>query len=157
VSVPVSVSVSVGDVSGSGFVFQILHFSSFPLTPTLTLALSVFREQAGELCAASRFLHHGGDGVAPFCVVRGFFVRFRCCFIAIDLDQYEPRRIVRLLHDIESRYSWLSNAIPRVFYRRFNKISHGFSIHVDLDMDDKHGGSVGVSVRGSNLRLERVF
>jgi hypothetical protein len=156
------VSVSVGDVSGSGFAFQILHVhreaSCSPLIVTLTLTLfSVFGEQVGEFCAGAWSIHHGSDSVTPFCIVRSFFVRLGGRFVAIDLDQHEPRRIIRLLHDIESRYSWLPDAIPRIFHRRFNKISHGFGIHVDMDMDDKHRGSVSASVRGSDIRLERVF
>jgi hypothetical protein len=107
--------------------------------------LRVCGEEVGELCAAARFLHHGAHGVAPFCIVRSFFMRFGGRFVAIDLHQHEPGRIIRLLHDIKSSDSGLSNAIPRILNRRFNKISHGFGIHVDLDMDDKHKKFAGVS------------
>jgi hypothetical protein len=100
--------------------------------------LRVFGEQVGEFCAGAGSIHHGSDGVTPFCVVRSFFVRLGGRFVAIDLYQHEARRIIRLLHDIESRYSWLPDAISRIFYRRLNKITHGFDIHADMDMDDKH-------------------
>src|SRR6202035_5432971 len=66
------------------------------------------------------------------------------------------------LYHIEPGDSWLSNAVPRIFERRFNKSIHRFGVHVNVDMNNEHasmfdadlssckGGGTNVSVRSRN-------
>ena len=63
----------------------------------------VSRIQIVELHARARLGHHRGDGVAPREVVRLLFVRVGAIRPAINFDEHKPRRVVRLLDDIESQ------------------------------------------------------
>lgn len=72
-------------------------------------------------------------------------MRLHRLLIAIDLHQNESGRIVGLLHQIESGYPWLPEAVPRILDGSFNESLHGLGIHVDADMDDYHREVVSVS------------
>jgi hypothetical protein len=104
----------------------------------LTTEFLVFRKQVREPYSGARNTHHRSNGVPPFGIVRGLFVGLRGCLVAIDLHQNEPGRIVHLLDHIKPGDSWLANAVPRIFERRFNKSIHRFGVHVNVDMNYEH-------------------
>ena len=99
----------------------------------------VVRENVGELHARARFGHHRGDGVAPKLVVGGLLVRGRRLGRAVDLDEHEARRIVRLLDDVEPGDAGFSDRLPGIFQTRGREGLDATGFYVNSDVDDEHG------------------
>ena len=58
--------------------------------------------------------------------------------VTIDLDQHKARRIILLLDNVESGYSWLSDALTRIGvgcrFESFDRL--GF--YSDMNVNDQH-------------------
>src|SRR6266540_2540056 len=100
----------------------------------------VVREQICELEARSRFGHHRSHRVAPGRVMSGCLVPGRRLCIAIDLDEHKPRRITGLLHEVEAGNAGFVDALASIFDGRPLEGFDAFGLHVDMDVDDQHGG-----------------
>ena len=68
-----------------------------------------------------------------------FFVRSRGLIISIDFYKNEAGRVILLLDDIETRDARLFDAFAGVGQRETFEIFDTLSLHVNVDVDDKHG------------------
>jgi hypothetical protein len=63
-----------------------------------------------------------GNRVSPLGVMRSPSVSLDRLFIAIELEEYEPARIVDLLNDVESNHTRLFPTVSSVFFRFCNEL-----------------------------------
>ena len=96
-------------------------------------------EKVGVFHAGAGFGHHRGDGVAPKLVVGGLLVRGRRLGRAVDLDEHEARRIVRLLDDVEPGDAGFADRLPGVFQTRGREGLDATGFYVNSDVDDEQG------------------
>src|SRR3990172_2749781 len=83
--------------------------------------------------------HHLPCGLLPGLVVGGLAMLRRIVGRAIDLDQDEPRRVVVLLDDVETRDPRLAHAVAGVLDGRGTEGLHRFGPNVDENVHDVHG------------------
>src|ERR1035441_4450866 len=88
--------------------------------------------------AGARLHHHVHGHGGPSLVVRGFLMLRGRFGVAIDLDQNEARRVVRLLQDVETRNARLLHAVAGVFQggppERFDVL--GFDVNEDVRSEE---------------------
>ena len=69
------------------------------------------------------------------------FLMLSGCFGgAVHLNEYESRRVIRLLDDIEPRDTRLLHAVARVLEAGVAKRLDKLGLHVNMNMDDQHLG-----------------
>ena len=88
--------------------------------------------------ARSRRRHHFGYSIAPFRVMRRFFVLRRSFRCTVDLNQNETSSIVNLLHNIESRNSRFLHACLCIFNGRQPEGLDVLGLYLDMYMNNQH-------------------
>lgn len=76
---------------------------------------------------------------------------YRSLRISINLNEHEVRRIRCVLHHIESRYSRLANAVPRILHCRLPERFDRFRLNLYVDVNDLHRQycTAGICWRGA--------
>jgi hypothetical protein len=66
----------------------------------------------------------------------------RCGKGAIHFDEHEPRRIIGLLHDVESGYSRFLGTRARIHHCRGLERLDALWLYTDMNVNDEHSAMV---------------
>ena len=84
-----------------------------------------------------------------------FFVCIGGGGIAIRFHQHEPRWVILLLNDVETRYARFLEACARIGQRRFFESLHVFRFDMDMNVNYEHKETDTTKARKSSSASKR--
>jgi hypothetical protein len=102
---------------------NVLAIAPFPALPAFLAFAAFLIRFDGPIDLPGSLGHEkSGNRVPPLGVMSSASVGLDSLFIAIELEQHEPARIVDLLNDVESNYARLFPTVSGVLFRFRNEL-----------------------------------